>query len=64
MKKPTWKNITQEQVESMIRMKFGALVRSADHPSYVSNQALGKMLRVSASHVRHLYMRYFDELER
>ena len=48
----------------MIRMKFGALVRSADNPSYVSNQALGKMLKVSASHVRHLYMRYFDELER
>ena len=48
----------------MIRMKFGALVRLANNPSYVSNQALGKMLKVSASQVRHLYMRYFDELER
>ena len=64
MKKPAWKVITNEQVEGMIRMKFGALVRSANHPSYVSNQALGKMLKVSASHVRHLYIRYFEELRK
>ena len=56
------KHYTDAQVDSMIKMKFGSLVDSNHNISYVSNARLGKLFKCSASKIRQLYMRRFDDL--
>ena len=56
------KQYTEAQVDSMIKMKFGSLVGSQFNTSYVSNRRLGKLFKCSASKIRQLYMRRFDDL--
>ena len=43
------KKISKEQVEDLIKLKFGGLVSSAECKQYVSNKTLGKIYGVSAS---------------
>ena len=41
------KVITEQQVDDIIKLKFGGLVEEAGHPSYVSNRVLGKIFKMS-----------------
>ena len=43
------KEFTDQQVQDIIKLKFGGLVTSANHTSYISNKILGKLYRVSGT---------------
>ena len=51
-------------MNDIIKLKFGAIVTSADHPSYVSNRVLGQVFGVSGSKIRQLYMERFESIRR
>ena len=53
------KHFTKEQVDDMIKLKFGQLVTSANNTSYVPNRVLGQLFGVSGSKVRQLYLARF-----
>ena len=53
------KEYTDQQIQDIIKLKFGKMVTSANHTSYISNRILGKLYGVSGSKVRRLYMDYF-----
>ena len=46
------KKFTEEQVDTIIKLKWGSLVTEATGPTYTSNAALGKIFKVSAEKVR------------
>ena len=46
------KHFSKQQVDDLIKLKFGRLVTSSDHVQYVSNETLGKIFGVSASKIR------------
>jgi len=46
------KHFTKEQVDDMIKLKFGQLVTSANNTSYVPNRVLGQLFGCSGSMVR------------
>ena len=48
----------------LIRMKFGQLVESTDHRSYVANWVIGKMFKVSGHKIRDLYLTRFAEIKK
>ena len=50
------KEFTSQQVEDIIKLKFGKLVSSAENTAYVSNRVLGQIYGVSASKIRELYL--------
>ena len=50
------KKYTEQQVDAIIRLKFGRMVTSQFHTAYVSNRLLGKLFKCSATMVRELYM--------
>ena len=58
------KEYTEQQVQDLVKLKFGALVDSANNTSFVSNALLGKLFRCSASKARRLYLEYFADLAR
>ena len=49
------KNFNKDQIEDLIKLKFGSLVTSAQHKQYVSNDVLGKIFGVSATKIRESY---------
>ena len=53
------KHFTEAQVEDIVKLKYGQLVRHHNHISYVSNRVLGKIFGVSGSQIRQLYLAYF-----
>ena len=53
------KKLSEQQVDDLIKLKFGKLITSADHKQYASNATLGKIFGVSASQVWRLYTRRF-----
>ena len=53
------KQFTEQQVDDLIKLKFGRLVTSADNVQYVSNATLGQIFGVSASKVCQLYTQRF-----
>ena len=55
-------NITLEQIDQMIVLKYRRLVTSQDHPAYVSNNTLGKIFGIDGSSVRRLCLKRFEEL--
>ena len=55
------KTFTKEQVDDIIKLKFGRLVTSASNISYVPNHVLGKIFGVSKTRIRQLYMARFQE---
>ena len=57
------KQFTEQQVDDLIKLKFGRLVTSAKNVQYVSNATLGKIFGISASKVRQLYANRFKTLE-
>ena len=58
------KLFTEQQVDDIIKLKFGALVTGADRPSYVSNRVLGQVFGVSGNKIRRLYMERFESIRR
>ena len=46
------KEFSERQVDDLLKLKFGAVVTEHGHPSYVSNQVLGKLFNCSGSKVR------------
>ena len=46
------KVFTEQQVDDLIKLKFGSLVTERGHRSYVSNPVLGKLFKVSGTKVR------------
>ena len=51
------KVFTEQQVDDILKLKFGAVVTSYPSTSYVSNRVLGKIFGVSGSQVRYLYLK-------
>lgn len=43
------KLFTEQQVDDLIKIKFGKLVTSNNHTSYTSNKIIGKLFGVSGS---------------
>ena len=46
------KEFTNLMVDDLIKLKFGSLVTSNKHRSFVSNKQLGKVFGVSQSEIR------------
>ena len=53
------KVITEQQVDDIIKIKFGRLVEEAGHTSYVSNRVLGKIFKMSNEMIRQIYLKRF-----
>ena len=45
------KEFTEQQVNDLIRLKYGRLVDSPSNTSYVSNRVLGKIFKVSSTKI-------------
>ena len=54
---------SEQQVSDLIKLKYGQLVTTPHHCSFVSNRLLGKLFKCSASKVRQLYMQLFEEIK-
>ena len=54
------KQLSEKQVDDIIKMKYGSLVTSTQHIQYVSNATLGKIFGFSATKIRELYMARFQ----
>ena len=52
-------DITTEQVDMMIRIKWGKWVPNTSHTSFLSNADIGKLFNIDGSSVRRLYMKRF-----
>ena len=46
------KSYTEQQIDSMIRIKWGKAVTSQFHTAHVSNALLGKLFKCSAEKIR------------
>ena len=49
---PKMKEVTDKQVDDLIKLKWGYLVSNPRGPTYTSNTALGKVFGVSGSRIR------------
>ena len=58
------KQFSEEQIDGIIRLKWGRLVTEPSGPSLTSNRALGKLFKVSGSQIRKLYLARFEALKR
>ena len=56
-------DITNEQVDLMIRIKWGRGVRTANVWSHVSYQVIGKLFGIDGSSARRLILKRFDEIQ-
>ena len=41
------KKVSEEQVDDMLKLKFGRVVEETGHTAYVSNKTLGKVFKMS-----------------
>ena len=57
------KTYSEQQVDDMIKLKFGQLVTTPHHRSYASNKLLGKLFGCSGSKIRQLYMAKFETIK-
>ena len=57
------KTYTEQQVDDIIRLKFGALVTEHGHRSYASDATLGRIYKCSSTKIRQLYMARFEKIE-
>ena len=56
------KIFSETQVDDLIKLKFGSLVSERGHRSYVSNQILGKLFKVSKTQIRKIYLDRFEAI--
>ena len=54
------KHFTDQQVDDLLKLKFGSIVTKLGHTSYISDRVLGKVFGVSASKIRSLYLARFE----
>ena len=45
------KTFTNEQVDDIIKLKFGSMVAAENSKFYISNKILGKLFKVSGSKI-------------
>ena len=57
------KSFSEQQVDDLIKLKYGKLVTSDKNTQYISNAVLGRIFGVSASKIRELYMARFRAVE-
>ena len=55
------KNFSNEQIEDMIRLRYGRCVTTSKHTAYVSYKILGKIFGVSGSKAYHICRKRFQE---
>ena len=55
------KEITAEQVDDIIRLRYLGLVNSANHTAYATYNKLGKVFGISGSRIYHLIKTRFEE---
>ena len=55
------KDFTSEQVDHIIKIRYGKLVDSANHTAYATYKRLGKVFGASGSKIYHLCKIRFDE---
>ena len=48
------KEFSEEQVDNIIRLKWGKLVTEASGPTYTSNRALRSLFKVTRSQIRNI----------
>ena len=53
------KAFSEQQIDDLIKLKFGRLVTEAGSPAFVSNKDLAKLFKVSESQIRRLYLERF-----
>ena len=53
------KEFTNQQIQDIIKLKFGKMVTSNNNATYISNRILGKLYGVSSTKIRELYMTHF-----
>ena len=56
------KIFSEAQVDDLLKLKFGSLVTERGHRSYVSNQMLGQLFKVSATQIRRIYLDRFEAI--
>ena len=54
------KHFTEQQVDDLIKLKWGRLVDSPHQYAYATDATLGKIFGVSGSQIRRLYTRRFE----
>ena len=56
------KVFSEQQVDDLLKLKFGAVVTKLGHTSYVSDKLLGKLFKCSSSKIRSLYLSRFERI--
>ena len=56
------KEFTEQQVDDIIKLKFGRLVTAKPKVAYVSDAKLAKIFKCSAAQIRRLYMNRFEKI--
>ena len=56
------RDITTDQVDEMIMIKWGKPVTNSNHTAFVSNSIIGKIYGIDGSSVRRLYKKRFHDL--
>ena len=55
------KVITEQQVDDIIKLKFGSATNIQPSKSFLSNRFLGKLFGISGSKVRQLYLTRLEQ---
>ena len=55
------KTFTPEQVDDMIKLRYGSMVDHIDAKSYTSYVAIGKIFGCSNEHVKQLMLKKFEQ---
>ena len=58
------KVFTKQLIDDIIKLKFGQLVESKNHRSYVANWVIGKIFKVSGQKISDLYMTRLAEIKK
>ena len=56
-------HISDEEIDSLIRIRYGRLVESQFHPAFVSYQRLASIVKVSYTRVKELILDRIKQLE-
>ena len=56
------KTYTEEQIDTIIKMRYGKLVTDPCHTAYVSLEKLRKIFGCSRTQIRSLYMKRFEKI--
>ena len=57
------KILTEQQVDDLLKLKWGSVVTEASGPTLTSNKALAKVFGVKESQIRNAYMRRFEKIK-